>query len=295
MQISILKACLGFCQIHRVVAKCATSIRGIFRLRLKLPFTERERRMTRKYDLFIIFRVYISRKTSSLWSAFFSPSHAPFLKFHYNVSTKSCLLLQPVTYCLWKHGKRGLLGWLALHSLCVIRIVGNTVQLNAYNNHSSGGLATLILQSVGLSPLILGAVGILHEARRARDPTLNRKFEWILVIQYHLTVIAAMVLVIMGIVKLQDGASVGNVLMKVGMGVVLACWAILAVWTLLSFRSSQEYAAGGLSADGTKVGPIFVLTRTQLTPDSCSWGCFGSSTHRATRNIRCRLILRAFI
>lgn len=31
-----------------------------------------------------------------------------------------------------------------------------------------------------------------------------------------------MVLVIIGIVKLQDGASVGTVLMKVGMGVVLA-------------------------------------------------------------------------
>lgn len=69
-----------------------------------------------------------------------------------------------------------------------------------------------------------------------------------------------MVLVIIGIVKLQDGASVGNVLMKVGMGVVLACWAILAVWTLLSFRPSQEYAAGGPPADGTKVGAIFVST-----------------------------------
>lgn len=73
-------------------------------------------------------------------------------------------LLQPVTYCLWKHGKQGILGWIALHSLCVIRIVGNAVQLNAYNNHSTGGIATLILQSVGLSPLILAAVGILHEA-----------------------------------------------------------------------------------------------------------------------------------
>jgi hypothetical protein len=73
-------------------------------------------------------------------------------------------LLQPVSYCLWKHGKRGILGWMALQSLCVIRIVGNAVQLNAYNNHSTGGIATLILQSVGLSPLILAAVGILHEA-----------------------------------------------------------------------------------------------------------------------------------
>ncbi|KFY98254.1 hypothetical protein V500_01751 [Pseudogymnoascus sp. VKM F-4518 (FW-2643)] len=163
------------------------------------------------------------------------------------------ILLQPVSYCLWKHGKRGILGWMALHGLCVIRIVGNAVELNAYNNHSTGGIAVLILQSVGLSPLLLAVVGILHEARRARDPSLNRKFEWFLVIQYHLIVIAAMVLVIMGIVKLQDGASVGTVLMKVGMGVVLALWVILAGWTLLSFRSSQGYTAVGVPADGTKL------------------------------------------
>ncbi|KFY02097.1 hypothetical protein V490_00638 [Pseudogymnoascus sp. VKM F-3557] len=161
-------------------------------------------------------------------------------------------LLQPVTYCLWKHGKQGILGWIALHSLCVIRIVGNAVQLNAYNNHSTGGIATLILQSVGLSPLILAAVGILHEAR-ARNPNLNQKLEWFLIIQYHLTVILAMVLVIIGIVKLQDGDSVGTVLMKVGMGIVLALWAILAIWTLLSFRSSQGYTAVGVPADGTKL------------------------------------------
>lgn len=68
-----------------------------------------------------------------------------------------------------------------------------------------------------------------------------------------------MVLVIIGIVKLQDGASVGTVLMKVGMGIVLALWTILAIWTLLSFRSSQGYTAVGVPADGTKVGTIVVL------------------------------------
>ncbi|KFY33594.1 hypothetical protein V494_07476 [Pseudogymnoascus sp. VKM F-4513 (FW-928)] len=163
------------------------------------------------------------------------------------------ILVQPVTYCLWKHGKRGILGWLALHSLCVIRIVGNAVQLNAYTTHSTGGTATLILQSVGLSPLLLAAVGILHEARHARNPKINQKFEWILVIQFHMTVIAAMVLVIIGILKLQDGASVGNVLMKVGMGVILACWAILALWTVLSFRSSPGYDDTGVPSDGTRL------------------------------------------
>src|SRR5688572_3089709 len=80
------------------------------------------------------------------------------------------LLFQPISYCLWKHGKRGILGWMAIHGLCVMRIAGNAVELDAYNNHSTGGLATIILQSIGLSPLLLGAVGILHEA--SVDPIL---------------------------------------------------------------------------------------------------------------------------
>jgi hypothetical protein len=76
----------------------------------------------------------------------------------------------------------------------------------------------------------------------------------------------------MGIVKLQEGASVGTVLMKVGMGVVLALWVTLAIWTLLSFRSSQGYTAVGVPADGTKVGIITVLPQFWLTADSCSVG-----------------------
>jgi hypothetical protein len=77
------------------------------------------------------------------------------------------------------------------------------------------------------------------------------------VIQYHLAVVAGIVLVIIGIVKLQDGASVGTMLMKVGMAVILACWVILAAWTLLSFPSPQGYTAMGVHAEGTKVGTIF--------------------------------------
>lgn len=69
-----------------------------------------------------------------------------------------------------------------------------------------------------------------------------------------------MVLIIIGIVKLQDGASIGTVLMKAGMGVALACWVVVAVWTLLSFRLSP---AVGVHADGTKVGTV--LTQ----PESC--------------------------
>lgn len=79
-----------------------------------------------------------------------------------------------------------------------------------------------------------------------------------------------MVLVIIGIVKLQDGASVGTTLMKAGMGVVLACWVVLALWTLASFRSHQGYTAVGVPADGTKVRTISIIPRIHLIADSCS-------------------------
>jgi hypothetical protein len=38
------------------------------------------------------------------------------------------------------------------------------LELHAYHTHSTGSLTTVILQNIGLAPLLLGSVGILHEA-----------------------------------------------------------------------------------------------------------------------------------
>ena len=73
------------------------------------------------------------------------------------------LLLQPVLFCLWAHGKRGLLGWLYLQLFCVVRIVGSALTIHDEDTHTGGDTA-LILSSVGLSPLLLAAAGVLHEA-----------------------------------------------------------------------------------------------------------------------------------
>jgi hypothetical protein len=74
------------------------------------------------------------------------------------------VFVPPVTYCLWRHGKRGLIGWFYIQTLCIIRIAGNVLALHAYHTHSTGSLTTVILQNIGLAPLLLGSVGILHEA-----------------------------------------------------------------------------------------------------------------------------------
>jgi hypothetical protein len=72
-------------------------------------------------------------------------------------------LLNPILYCLWKHGKPGILGWAALQAFCIIRIVGSILDLHNNEVHLTNS-DSLLLSNIGLSPLLLAALGILHEA-----------------------------------------------------------------------------------------------------------------------------------
>jgi hypothetical protein len=74
------------------------------------------------------------------------------------------VLFQPSIYILFKHGKRGILGWICIQSFCLVRIVGSILQIIQEKNNTTSDLATLILTSIGLSPLLLACLGILHEA-----------------------------------------------------------------------------------------------------------------------------------
>lgn len=69
------------------------------------------------------------------------------------------ILLQPALYCLIKHGRHGILGWLYLQMFCTVRVVGATLIIH---QKSSTGPAILIVNSFGLSPLLLCAAGILQ-------------------------------------------------------------------------------------------------------------------------------------
>lgn len=73
------------------------------------------------------------------------------------------VLLNPVLYCLWKHGKAGILGWLCLQSFCLVRIVGTILDLHNNAVHSTSS-DSLLVSNIGLSPLLLAALGILHES-----------------------------------------------------------------------------------------------------------------------------------
>lgn len=67
------------------------------------------------------------------------------------------ILFPPTAYVLFKHGKNGLLGWFYLLAFYMLRIVGGGMAL-------SGSSSAGIVSNIGLSPLILAAAGVLHEA-----------------------------------------------------------------------------------------------------------------------------------
>lgn len=61
-----------------------------------------------------------------------------------------------------RHGFTRSSGWVYTVVLCVVRIAGSVCQLLTYTDHSTGLLkATLIIDSIGISPLLLATLGML--------------------------------------------------------------------------------------------------------------------------------------
>lgn len=70
------------------------------------------------------------------------------------------VLAQPALFVLWKHGKTGFLGWFYVQLFCVLRIVTGAIGVHG----AATGVGPVILNSIGLSPLLLAIAGVLHEA-----------------------------------------------------------------------------------------------------------------------------------
>ena len=71
------------------------------------------------------------------------------------------LLLLAIVVCS-RHGFSKSSGWIYTVVLSVIRIAGSACQLLTYTNHSASLLQwTMILDSVGVSPLLLATLGML--------------------------------------------------------------------------------------------------------------------------------------
>ncbi len=62
----------------------------------------------------------------------------------------------------YKHGFSRSSGWIYTLILSVVRVVGSICQLATYSNQSIGLIeATVIIDSIGISPLLLATLGML--------------------------------------------------------------------------------------------------------------------------------------
>ncbi len=62
-----------------------------------------------------------------------------------------------------RHGFKRSSGWIYTFLLCVVRIAGAICQFVSHSDHSTGLIqAMVIFDSIGLSPLLLATLGLLH-------------------------------------------------------------------------------------------------------------------------------------
>jgi prolipoprotein diacylglyceryltransferase len=71
------------------------------------------------------------------------------------------ILLPIVIFILIKHGRRGFEGWGFLIVFCVLRLTSSGIQIGDSNSTSTTGA---IINSVGISAILLALSGVIHEA-----------------------------------------------------------------------------------------------------------------------------------
>ncbi|OKL55308.1 hypothetical protein UA08_09410 [Talaromyces atroroseus] len=223
------------------------------------------------------------------------------------------ILTPPALYCLFRHGVQGLLGWLYIIIYCTIRLVAAGLKLKSDRDHTifSGAL---IVDNIGLSPLLLSAAGILHEAyvtnpncprplqlckltlgtslpsRHARNAIKNSKLEWAVVLQYHILVSTALALIAASVANLasSDPSSSDMGILKGGFAIIFVAWAVLVLATLFSLLRPASYTSLAGNDDSFRNGTLllnavlFSLPMTLLRTIYGAINLFGSGTSMET-------------
>ncbi|KAJ5134212.1 integral membrane protein [Penicillium atrosanguineum] len=150
------------------------------------------------------------------------------------------LLFTPiVNYLFFAHRWTGFLPWYYLSVFCLARIVGGGLGV-----HDSNGLPANIIQSVGITPLILAIDGLAHEARCYRHPSHNRTLGWSVVIGTSGLMIAALALSISGSLNIFEGTPKSDSLTEWKAGTVL----ILVTWDAPGYHGGTALLQGALVA-----------------------------------------------
>ncbi|KAI1409209.1 hypothetical protein F5Y13DRAFT_182113 [Hypoxylon sp. FL1857] len=156
----------------------------------------------------------------------------------------------PTIYVAYKHGlKHGaIIGWFFLFIFCTLRIVSSAMEL-----HDAHSTSAALVASIGLSPILAAACGVLHESRAYLIPKSRRPLDTPYMVFFHLLVTTAIALVAAGASKLNDTSlppdqtKRSSNLVKVGMVMLLLGWITLALATLVTGIGAIQHTSTRMS------------------------------------------------
>ncbi|CAL5873081.1 uncharacterized protein PFLUO_LOCUS7350 [Penicillium psychrofluorescens] len=174
------------------------------------------------------------------------------------------LLIPVVIYVFICHRWSGFLPWYYLTVFCFARMIGGALGV-----HDSNGLAANIIQSVGLTPLILAVDGLIHEGRTHRNPSHGRVVGLCVVIGTTGLMAAALALTITGSLDIYEGHPKPDSLThwKAGVALIVVTWVFQIFWglfSLLHFQGKMDapgYRGGTALLQGALVSLIFIGIR----------------------------------
>ena len=154
----------------------------------------------------------------------------------------------PLLYILWKHRRTGISGWLFLFAFIMLQAIGSGMTLSAGEN-GKPSTGSIIVSNVGLSPLILGICGIIHEwvnISGILSTKQAKKWAQVTVILYHLLVLSAIAIYAIGASDSfqrppPEGA---QALWKAGVVLLLSLWiGLYAIFGLLVRKIGRHTSA----------------------------------------------------
>lgn len=182
-----------------------------------------------------------------------------------------------VMYLTYRHGWRGVVGWVYLFIFCVLRVVGPAMQITINSERSwspspSSRSSAPLISSIGISPILLATLGILHEAyvfglpsldfrltstrRTYHTPKGNSFWEWLAIIFLHLLVGQGIGMLAAASSAFSGGtiSASSKFLIKFGAGTLEVVLLIVVLAAIASLHSSQHSTETPGHKAGTKVG-----------------------------------------
>lgn len=163
--------------------------------------------------------------------------------------------LTPVTiYTLYKHRLPSLVGHVFLYAFILPRVIADRLTIHDHNVSTGVNETAAIVNSIGVSPLLLATAGFINESRHyICDYAHNehaKKTGWIFELLLHVMLVGGIALLAVGDSKAATAATSSDInayraLAYVGAILLLVAWLSICVWACQTFWVSSKQKKSG--------------------------------------------------